>query len=238
LIRYNKYSIDDLPVLEITSQFLAYVRRARDLDTDLGGEFMEVASWLVLLKSRSLLPSGRSEGPSPREELRRAVLDHATLEAATTYLRGRNKGPRKGNAPAAAGIDEAEPEPVSDDRPTVQEVLAATMQAVAAARAAQSFESTLRHEVTIQDIMVELGTKFATLQPRTAVSTARWFSEQPSIRARASLLLVLLELAREGVLLLHQEEDFATIRVKLIREVPANIQVSALEYESISVPNS
>ena len=58
LIRRNEYSIDALPVLEITSQFLAYVRTARDLDAELGGEFVEVASWLVLLKSRSLLPAG------------------------------------------------------------------------------------------------------------------------------------------------------------------------------------
>ena len=37
LVRRNEYSIEALPVLEITSQFLAYVRAARDLDCELGG---------------------------------------------------------------------------------------------------------------------------------------------------------------------------------------------------------
>ena len=55
LIRRNEYEIDALPVVEITSQFLAYVKDARQIDAELGGEFVEVASWLVLLKSRSLL---------------------------------------------------------------------------------------------------------------------------------------------------------------------------------------
>jgi segregation and condensation protein A len=52
LIRRQEYPIDALPVLDITSPFLAYVNAARELGAELGGEFVEVASWLVLLKSR------------------------------------------------------------------------------------------------------------------------------------------------------------------------------------------
>jgi hypothetical protein len=76
LIRRNEWSIDDLPVLEITRQFLAHIKAAEDMDAELGGEFVETASWLVLLKSRSMLPSEANEplptgraapgGPRPR----------------------------------------------------------------------------------------------------------------------------------------------------------------------------
>ena len=92
LIRRNQWSIDDLPVVAITGQFLAYIRDAGDLDPELAGEFVETASWLVLLKSRSLLPPEDAQAPAPQEELRRAVLDHATLTAATTFLRERYEG--------------------------------------------------------------------------------------------------------------------------------------------------
>src|ERR1035438_5226077 len=63
LIRRNEWSIDDLPVLEITRQFLAHIQAADDMDAELGGEFVETASWLVLLKSRSMLP-GEANEPS------------------------------------------------------------------------------------------------------------------------------------------------------------------------------
>jgi chromatin segregation and condensation protein Rec8/ScpA/Scc1 (kleisin family) len=47
-----------------------------------------------------------------------------------------------------------------------------------------------------------------------------WFESQPSGQARAALFLALLELARKGVLLLYQDEDFAPIRVKALRDAP------------------
>jgi hypothetical protein len=82
LIRRNEWSIDDLPVLEITRQFLAHIQAAEDedMDPELGGEFVETASWLVLLKSRSMLPSERNE-PLPKDELRQPISSAADTTA-------------------------------------------------------------------------------------------------------------------------------------------------------------
>lgn len=38
MIRRNEWSIDDLPIVEITGQFLAYIKAAKEIDADLGGE--------------------------------------------------------------------------------------------------------------------------------------------------------------------------------------------------------
>src|SRR5450631_819574 len=119
LIRRNEYPIDALPVPAITGQFLAYVRSGPDLDAELAGEFVEVASWLVLLKSRSMLPRGVEDGPAPHEELRRAVLDHQVLQAATEFLGGRAGRSRPGAAGARAAHDESELG--AEDAPTVQD---------------------------------------------------------------------------------------------------------------------
>jgi len=227
LIRRNEYSIDELPVLEITSQFLAYVRTARDLDAELGGEFVEVASWLVLLKSRRLLP--------PREELRRAVLDHETLRAATEFLRDRGGRARPGSAGALAGRGEAVLELAGDEAPTVQDVLEAAGRALEAARAARSFEETEGDNVTVEELVRWIGVRLASIPARSAVSTEEWFQVQPSNRARAALFLALLELARKGILLLHQDEDFAAIRTKSIHEIPVGPDVEAFLYEATQV---
>jgi segregation and condensation protein A len=230
LIRRNEYSIDALPVLEITSQFLAYVKAARDIDCELGGEFIEVASWLVLLKSRSMLLSGNADGPSPREELRRAVLDHATLRAATEFLRERSGRSRPESAGAPAARVEAVLELAGDQAPTVQDVLKAARRAMEAARAARSFEDTEGENVSVEDLVRWIGSKLASVPARAAVSTEDWFRALPSDGARAALLLALLELAREGILLLHQSMDFAAIRVKSLHEIPEDMQIEAFLY--------
>ena len=232
LIRRNEYSIDALPVLEITSQFLAYVKAARDIDCELGGEFIEVASWLVLLKSRSMLPAEHTEGPTPREELRRAVLDHATLRAATEFLRERSGRSRPESAGAPAARGEAVLELDGDQAPTVQDVLKAARRAMEAARAARSFEDTEGENVSVEDLVRWIGSRLASVPARAAVSTEDWFRALPSDGARAALLLALLELAREGILLLHQSVDFAAIRVKSLHEIPEDMQIEAFLYGS------
>jgi segregation and condensation protein A len=232
LIRRNEYSIDALPVLEITSQFLSYVKAARNIDCELGGEFIEVASWLVLLKSRSMLLSGNAEDPSPREELRRAVLYHATLRAATEILRERSGRSRPESAGAPAARGEAVLELDGDQAPTVQDVLKAARRAMEAARAARSFEDTEGENVSVEDLVRWIGSRLASVPARAAVSTEDWFRALPSDRARAALLLALLELAREGILLLHQSVDFAAIRVKSLHEIPEDMQIEAFLYGS------
>jgi len=226
LIRRNEWSIDDLPVLEITRQFLAHIKAADDMDAELGGEFIETASWLVLLKSRSMLP-GEANEPLPQEELRRAVLDHATLRAATDLLRGgydRNVYPGRDGALSAGRKDSVLP-PSVDDAPTVADLLDRARQAVAAARAAASFGLEDLQGPTVEQQFHSIRAKLAEVPIRTVVNTDQWFADQPSDGARAALLLALLELTRRGFLLLNQANEAAPIGIKALQPVPPNFQV-------------
>jgi chromatin segregation and condensation protein Rec8/ScpA/Scc1 (kleisin family) len=226
LIRRNEWSIDDLPVLEITRQFLAHIKAAEDMDAELGGEFVETASWLVLLKSRSMLP-GEANEPLPKDELRRAVLDHATLRAATDLLRGgydRNVYPGRDGALPAGRKDRILPVSL-DDAPTVVDVLARAREAVAVARAASSFSHQDTQGPTVEQQFTWIRIKLAEVPINTAVDTAQWFADQTGDGARAALLLALLELTRRGFVLLNQAHQAAPIRIKALCEVPENIQV-------------
>jgi segregation and condensation protein A len=224
LIRRNEYDIDALPVVEITSQFLAYVKDARQIDAELGGEFVEVASWLVLLKSRSLLPARDAEEPSPREELRRVVLDYQTLRAATEFLREREGRSRPGSAGAPQAHSDRVLEVTGEEAPTVLDVLEAARQAIETARAAASFQSTETANVTVVDQIRWVAKRLASISIHSAVSTAGWFADQPSLAARASLLLALLELSRNGFILLHQFGEFAPLQVKPICAIPEDLE--------------
>jgi segregation and condensation protein A len=212
LIRRYQYPIDHLPVVEITARFLAYVRSATDLDPELAGEFVEVASWLVLLKSRSLLPRGSEDTPAPHEELRRAVLDHQTLRAATEVLGERAGRSRPGAAGARTGREQewAGDEPA--ELPTVLDVLEAARCAVEAARAARSLEGAGAGSATVEEMMGWIRMKLAVTPPGQAVSTWEWFVIEP--RAGVALLLALLEMSAKGALLLHQQREFGVIGVQ------------------------
>jgi len=226
LIRRNEWSIDDLPVVEITRQFLAYIKTAGRIDPELGAEFIETASWLVLLKSRSMLPVDEAEAPLPQEELRRAVLDHATLTATTELLRDRyDRNLHPGSAGSPAGRSDTVLPRSAVDGPTVDDVLQATLQAVASARAAASFNLVDVHATTVEQQLQWISERLAPFPINTAVSTSDWFADQPGDGARCALLLALLELARKGFLLLNQAGESTPISVKALCFLPADMQV-------------
>jgi chromatin segregation and condensation protein Rec8/ScpA/Scc1 (kleisin family) len=125
-------------------------------------------------------------------------------------------------------------EVAGDEAPTVEDVLEAARRAMEAARAARSFEDTEGENATVEELVRWIGSRLASVPARTAVSTEDWFHVLPSDGARAALLLALLELARKGILLLHQSEDFAAIRVKSLHEVPDDFHLEALMYEAVN----
>jgi segregation and condensation protein A len=212
LIRRNEYPIDELPVPAITAQFLAYVRSGPELDQNLAGQFVEVASWLVLLKSRSLLPTAAWEGPAPHEELRHAVLDHQTLQAARELLHSREGKARPGASGALAGHTETELVEGYAEPPTVLDLLEAARGALEVARAARSLEGLEAGSVSVEEMIGWVQAQLEGMPVGEAVFTWDWFELRPG--SGAALFLALLEMAAKGSLLLHQEREFGELRVK------------------------
>ena len=56
LIRKQQIDIKDIPIATITNQYLQYMEKARELDIDLGAEFVYMAATLIHIKSKMLLP--------------------------------------------------------------------------------------------------------------------------------------------------------------------------------------
>ncbi len=56
LIRKQQIDIKDIPIATITAQYLDYLDKAREMDIDLGAEFVYMAATLIHIKSRMLLP--------------------------------------------------------------------------------------------------------------------------------------------------------------------------------------
>ena len=89
LIEKNKIDIYDIPIVEITDQYLEYVRQMDHEDMDVTSEFLVMAATLLDIKSRMLLPREKDEEDSeeeedPREELVRRLLEYKMYK----YLSG------------------------------------------------------------------------------------------------------------------------------------------------------
>ena len=92
LIRRQQIDIRDIPIASITQQYLEYLQKAREMDLDIGAEFVFMAATLIHIKSRMLLPTDpalRKEGEAeddPREELVARLLEHERYKNAAEML--------------------------------------------------------------------------------------------------------------------------------------------------------
>ncbi len=91
LIRKQQIDIRDIPIATITAQYLEYLDQARQLDIDLGADFVYMAATLIHIKSRMLLPRDpelEAEGAAedPRKELVDRLLEHERFKNAAEML--------------------------------------------------------------------------------------------------------------------------------------------------------
>ena len=76
LIQKNKMAIDDIKINVICEQYIGYIEEAQRLDMDLASEFIVMASELMLIKSKLLLPKAEEEEEDPRAALADALLKY------------------------------------------------------------------------------------------------------------------------------------------------------------------
>ena len=78
LIYKNKVDIMDIPIALIFDQYMEYLDKMREMDMDIAGEFIVMASELMLIKSRMLLPrpEGDDPGEDPRTKLANALIEY------------------------------------------------------------------------------------------------------------------------------------------------------------------
>ena len=86
LIREHRVDIADIPIVQITDQYLAYLRAMEEMNLNVAGEFLVMAATLLEIKSRTLLPKPpraeeAEEGMDPRSELVQRLQDYQRYKA-------------------------------------------------------------------------------------------------------------------------------------------------------------
>ena len=87
LISKNKVSITDIPIAMICDQYVEYINEAQRMDPDIASEFIVMASELMLIKSKMLLPHEEGTENDPRREIQDALLLYQQAKLAAKELR-------------------------------------------------------------------------------------------------------------------------------------------------------
>ena len=91
LIESNKIDVYDIPIVEITEQYIGYLRNLQEFDMELASEFLVMAATLLQIKSRMLLPKeareDEDEGEDPRQQLVEMLVEYRRIKKAAQNLR-------------------------------------------------------------------------------------------------------------------------------------------------------
>ena len=216
LIRRQNFNILDIPMAEVTRQYLTYVDEIRTRNLELAAEYLLMAAMLIEIKSRMLLPvrprDGEEETGDPRAELVRRLLEYEQMKIAAQHIDGMPQLGRDVLA-AQAFVDENVairlPDVCPDDlRSAWQEIL-------------RRARLTAHHHIQREALSVRehMSRILRLLQGRPFVEFTELFLEELAHGGGIAIVVVhflaLLELAREGLVDITQAEAYAPIYVRL-----------------------
>jgi segregation and condensation protein A len=220
LIRKQNIDIYDIPIARITAQFLEYTHHLKDADVDAAGEFIYVASLLIHIKSRMLLPrdplAPESESEDPRRELVDRLLEHERFKAAAQMLQ--QKQMLEEATWTQSGLKNFLHDEGIDSTETEREIDADTVDLV---RVFQDILERLRnrpvHNIDEETVTVAQMIDFVKrrlLMEDKPVSLRRLLVNTKSERAIICTFLAMLELVRLQAIVLRQGDHFGDILVK------------------------
>lgn len=220
LIRRDELDIQDIAIARIAGQYLDHVRLLEQLDPNAAGEFLVMASTLLEIKSRALLPTPPIETADdatadPRANLVRQLLEYKRFKDAARSLgsaaeeRGKRYIRRPADLPKELVGVELEEAQVWD----LLDAFGKVMTAIG--------KGPSRHEVIYDDAPLELCAAeiLAILEQEGAMNFEALFDGESSRSAVIGRFLALLELIRARRVRAEQDRNFGRIYLFLLEEV-------------------
>ena len=212
LIRKQNFNILDIPMADVTRQYLAYVEQIRKTNLELASEYLLMAAMLIEIKSRMLLPPKKSEdgkeAEDPRAELVRRLIEYEQMKLAAARLESLPTLGRdflRAQVVIEQSLTPRFPDVDSDElRLAWQDIL----------KRAKLYT---HHTITREQLSVRehMSIVLRTLQGRKFVEFEDLFDVTRGTPVLIVTFIAMLELARERLLEVTQAEAFAPIYVRL-----------------------
>jgi segregation and condensation protein A len=212
LIRKQNFNILDIPLAQVTVQYLGYIEQIRKRNLELAADYLLMAAMLIEIKSRMLLPpkrtAGGEEAEDPRAELVRRLLEYEQIKLAAARL---NAIPQYGRDFLKAEI-------------AIEQSLAPRFPDVHVVDLQEAWRDILKratlvqhHKISREELSVRehMGMVLKRLQGRRFVGFEDLFDPSRGAPVLVVTFIALLELAKETLIEITQAEAFAPIYVRL-----------------------
>ena len=215
LIRRHNLDVLDIPMAELTRQYLAYVEAARTSRLELAAEYLLMAAMLIEIKSRMLLPrppraEEGGEPEDPRAELVRRLLEYEQMKLAAQRL---DKQPQAGRDFQVVSVTL---ESAARRLPEVRaEDLSAAWLSILSRAKVNKHHRISREELSVREHMTRI---LRSLQPGQFLEFANLFRVEAGVAELVVTFLAILELAKETLVDVTQAEPLAPIYVRLHEE--------------------
>ena len=212
LIRKQNFNILDIPMADVTRQYLAYVEQIRSRNLELAAEYLLMAAMLIEIKSRMLLPPKKTaegeEAEDPRAELVRRLLEYEQMKMAAQRV---NELPQLGRDVLRAQVFiEQSLQPRFPDV-HVLDLQEAWRDILKRARLVQHHKIS-REELSVREHMSIVLRK---LQGRKFIEFEELFDTTRGVPVLIVTFIAMLELAKETLIEVTQAEAYAPIYVRL-----------------------
>jgi len=212
LVRKQEVEIADIPIAPITEQFLQYLEVLQELDVNGVGDFVEMASTLIEIKSRSVLPHAEEiEEPleDPRQDLVRRLLEYKRFKDAASMLEERGKAWQEHFPRLASDVPERPRNPAEE---SIREVemwdLVSAFGRILREQAANSPSNIVYDDTPIEVYMQRIHDQ---LRQSGRLSMSELFRAYTNRSTLVGLFLATLELVRHHGVHLEQSDLFDEI---------------------------
>lgn len=233
LIRKHEIDIYDIPITQITREYLEYVQLMQMLDLEVAGEFIEMVATLILIKTRTLLPGTEEDGTEavedPRLQLTMQLLQYKRFKETAGYLREFETDQRRFFPRQSKARDEIREKSLQDETLEIDASLFDLMTAFK--RALDNMPRITVHEVHPIKITVEdqAGYIIQEFRGKSHLSFHELMTGLPEKIHVIVTFMALLDLMRLGMITAKQNEPFSDIRLVPVGEVTQSRYESARE---------
>ena len=234
LIKKNEINIYDIPVAMIAQQYLAYLEAMEELNLNVAGDFLVMAATLLQIKSKMLLPVDETvdddeDGPDPREELVRRLLEYKAYKEAARQLDDQEKMWREIFwREQALSVEEKVEEDLPLDNVSLFDLVDALKDVLERNPASRLLEI-VPDNLTVRERMNLI---LETLEGKDSVSFAALFEGSSHRMVVVVTFLALLELMRLRVARVFQAETFGPILVsRMFSLVPDPAELEDVDTE-------
>lgn len=213
LIHKNEVDIFDIPIATITDQYLEYLDMMRALNISVATDFLVMASTLIHIKSRMLLPdyNQAAEEEDPRTEITQPLLEYMTFKSAAQELSQREILQKD---VFCRPLDKALARQLAEEGPQLEANIFQLIMAFKRILEKERFETRLKIEAARWSVKEKTAYLVAFLKEKRKINFRDIFEEKLTVCEVIVTFLALLELVRSGVVRVFQPTEESDIKLE------------------------